>query len=423
YTTDYHMIAVSDKIKPQKNAFFNLELFSSGLDRVSRAVTEAQNAVVFCGSFPQIGARENCDRPDLALPEKQQRLIEEVVKRKENAVAVIVSGYPYAIGSTPDTVLHTAHSGPQMGTAVAKTLFGKLSPAGRCPMTWYSSDNELGSIKDYNIIATESTYRYYNGEPLFPFGYGLTYTAFKYGELSVNKTAFSSGERVEVTLEISNIGMFDSDEVVQLYVKAPRFSSAVPKKELKAFRRIHIDKTMAASVSLEFDVDDLAFWDVNTNSRKLWSGTYEIQVGASSEDIRQTVEITVNGKEYAGLDVSKPIPAAASWRYVGVEFQTSKALEEYALLNDWQSGIVYENCRLNGETKVEITASNPAAKTELVISSADNKTEYARIEISQTGGMTSFEEFSADVDMPTGNLNLKISSGGMLCLKSFRFCK
>ena len=416
-------ITVCDKIKPQKNSLFNIEVFSSGLDRVRRAIIETQNTIVFCGNFPQIGARECFDRKNLQLPERQQKIAEEVLKFKENAVLVLVSGFPYSIADDFTTVLHTAHAAPAMGAAVAKTLFGKLSPAGRCPVTWYSSENELGSIKDYNIIATESTYRYYKGKPLFPFGFGLTYTAFKYGSLQLNKTEFNSGERVEITMDISNIGMFGSDEVVQLYVKAPRFSSAVPKKELKAFKRVHIGKSMTAYVKLGFDIDELSIWDINTNSRKLFGGVYEIQIGASSEDIRQTVEITVNSEEYLGIDVTKPVPAAASWEYVSVTFQSSKALEEYALLENWQSGLIYENCRLNGETKVEIVASNPATRTFVTIVDAQNGSEFAKIEVPPTGGLTRFETFTADISIPIGMYNLKISAGNMISLRSFRFYK
>lgn len=416
-------IGITDKVKPQKNSFFNLEIFSSGIDRVGRAVTETQNAIVFCGNYPQIGARETCDRKDLLLPERQRNIAEEVLKIKENAVVVLVSGYPYAISEDYHTVLHTAHAGPAMGTAVAKTLFGKLSPAGRCPMTWYASDSELGNIKDYNIIRTESTYRYYNGKPLFPFGFGLTYTSFKYGGLTLNKTEFSENERVEVTLEVGNYGMYDSDEVVQLYVKAPRFNSAVPKKELKAFSRIRVDKGSTTAVMLSFDVNDLAFWDVNSDSHVLFSGEYEIQVGASSEDIRQTVDITVNGAKYCGINVNNAVPAAASWDYVGVDFRTSKDLDEYALLNDWQSRINYENCHLNGETKIEIIASSPTAGNALVITNAANGMEFAHIDIPLTGGMINFETVTADVTMPIGNYNLKLTSYGMLSLKSFRLYK
>lgn len=421
--TNEKTIGVSDKIKPQGNSFFNLEVFSSGIDRVNRVVTEAQNVLVFCGNYPQIGARETCDRRDLLLPEKQLKLIEEVRARKENTVIVMVSGFPYSVESDWGTILHTSHAGPQMGAAVARTLFGKISPAGRCPMTWYSSERELGDIKDYNIIATESTYRYYNGEPLFPFGHGLTYTTFKYGELSLNKAEFTSGERVEVSFEVDNIGMFDADEVVQLYVKPPRFSSAMPKKELKAFNRIHVDKTLSTAVKLSFDVDDLSFWDVNTNMKKLWSGTYEIQVGASSEEIRKTIDIKINAEEYAGLDVTNPVPAAASWSWSGVELKTTKALEEYALVSDKYSNLVYENCRLNGETKLEVTAANPFTKTELIITNAHNGMEFARIKIPQTGGAERFETFTAEVVMPQGQYDLKLSANGILSLKSFQFRK
>lgn len=416
-------VEVSDRTKPQKNSFFNIEVFSSGIDRVRRAVTETQNAVVFLGDFPGIGAGEGFDRKDLALTEKQRGIAEEVLKLKKDAVIVLISGRPYSIGKEYGTVIHTAHGGPQMGTAIAKTLFGKLSPAGRCPMTWYSSERELGGINDRNIIRTESTYLYYNGEPLFPFGHGLTYTAFKYGGLKLNKTSFESGERVEVSFELENIGNFDSDEVVQLYVKAPRFNSAVPQKELKAFRRIHADRETTAAVILSFGVDDLAFWDVNTNSRKLWRGIYEIQIGASSEDIRLTADITVNGESCGGVDVTRPVSASASWDYVDVEFKTTKGLLEYALLNDRHSSMIFENCRFNGETGVEIVCSNPAAKTELVMTNADNGDEYARIEVPPTGGLERFETFKARVEMPVGSSNIKISAGAALGLALFKFFK
>lgn len=416
-------LGVSNKLKPQNNSSFNFEVFSSGIDRVSKAVIETQNTIFFCGNYPQIGARETCDRKDLLLPEHQLKIAEEVMKIKDNAVMVLVSGYPYLINEDIHTVLHTSHAGPAMGEAVAKTLFGKLSPAGRCPMTWYSSDSELGSIKDYNIIRTESTYRYYNGEALFPFGYGLTYTSFKYGGLKLNKTEFYCDERVEVTLDIGNYGMFDSDEVVQLYVRSPQFSSAIPKKELKAFRRLYVDKGNSVTVTLSFDVNELAFWDINTDSYVLLSGEYEIQVGASSEDIRQTAEISVNGEKYTGIDVNKTVPAAASWKYVGVEFRTTKKLEEYALINDWQSSLIYENCCLNGETKIEVVASCPSSGNTLVISNAANGMEFARVELPLTGGLIQFETVMADVTMPIGNYDLKLSAYGIMSLKSFRLYK
>lgn len=421
YVTQSGEIAVSDKIKPPHGTKFDVELFASGRDRVRKIVTEARNVVLFCGNNPMIGARECYDRKHLDLPKRQRELADMILSINEDAVLFMVSGYPYAVDSRFGAVLHTPHSGPEMGAAVARTLFGELSPAGRCPITWYSSENELGSIKDYNIIRTESTYRYYKGEPLFPFGHGLSYTAFRYGALQLNKTSFEKGERVEITLEVQNVGKLASDEVVQLYVSAPKFSSAVPKKELRAFRRLHISAGETAIAALTFDIDELAMWDINTNGFTLFGGKYEIQVGASSEDILRTAEINVNAEEYKGIDVTKPVPAAASWEYTGVEFLTDKSLNEYALLNDWQSGISYENCRLNHERKLEIVAANPAVKTTLRVFCVNTGELIAAVDIPSTGSFSEFTTVTVDVAPISGMNTLKFQPGGMLALKSFKF--
>lgn len=421
YVTEDGKVAVSDKIKPPRGSLFDVELFASGLDSVRRIVTEARNVVFFGGNNPMIGARECYDRKHLDMPKRQRELADVILSINEDAVLFLVSGYPYAVDGRFVSVLHTPHSGPEMGVAVARTLFGEISPAGRCPVTWYASERELGNIKDYNIIRTESTYRYYEGEPLFPFGHGLTYTAFRYGALKLNKTSFEKGERVEVVLEIQNVGGISSDEVIQLYVSAPKFSSAVPKKELKAFRRLHIPAGETSVVSLAFDVDDLAMWDINKNAFTLFSGKYEIQIGASSADILRTADIIVDAEEYVGIDVKKTVPAAAAWEYTGVEFLTDKALNEYALLKDWQSSICYENCRLDQERKIEVTASNPATKSALRIFCAETGELAATVEIPTTGSMTEFVTVTADVAPFCGMKKLKLQPSGMLALKSFKF--
>ena len=413
-------IAAGDNLKPRDNSWFDIEIFSSVLDRARRAVTESHNAVIFCGNNPQVGARENYDRRHLELPERQKMLAEAVLELNENAVLFLISGYPYAVEDKFATVMHSSHAGPAMGTAIAKTLFGEISPAGRCPVTWYSSESELCDIKDYNIIRTESTYRYYNGSAVFPFGHGLSYTAFRYSALSLNKTAFSVGERVEVSLEVSNVGNRASDEVVQIYVTAPSFSSAVPKKELRAFRRIHIPSGESAFITLAFDTDDLRFWDINENKFALWSGIYEIGAGTSSADILRTCEITINGEDYCGIDVTKPVPAAASWEYVDAEFRTDKALNEYALFQKNGGSITFENCFLNGENKIEITASNPSRRAVVSVIQADSGEVLGAVEIPPTGALDRFKTFTADIRGFQGCCNLKLQSNSIISLKSFR---
>ncbi len=286
-------------------------------------------------------------------------------------------------------------------------------------MTWYSSEKELCGIKDYNIIRTRSTYLYYDGVPLFPFGHGLSYTVFRYGALKVNKSLFADGDAVEVTLEVENAGMHDSAEVVQLYAVAPRFSGGVPRKRLCAFKRVFIPHGERVSVTLSFDANELSMWDINTGSSVLFSGTYELQAGASSEDIRQTADIKINGAEYEGIDVSKAVPASASFDYVGVTFEADRELREYALINDWQSFLRYERCKLSGGRKAEIEVSNPGSATNLTIICEDTGAPVAVFDVPATNSYTEFVKLTVDAEPLNGTFDLKIT-GGLLGLRYFK---
>lgn len=422
YITPRGEIAVTTDPKPKAGSVFHMELFSSGFDRAGRVVTEAHNVVIFCGNNPMINARECYDRKHLQLPERQRQMIDAVLALNENAVLFMVSGYPYALDvERLSSILHISHAGPAMGSAAAKILFGDISPSGRCPITWYKSERELCDIKDYNIIRTRSTYLYYDGEPMFPFGYGLSYTVFRYGALRLNKQSFKSGEQIEVSLDIENIGMRNSAEVVQLYIAPPRFSSAMPLKQLKAFERVFVPHGEKVSVMLCVNTDELAYWDVNSSSAVLFSGKYEILVGASCEDIRRTAEIRIDAVNYTGLDVTKPVPAAVSYDYLGVIFDADRELNEYALINDWQSYISYEGCRMSANSRSEVVASNPGSECRLTIACAETGTVVAEFTIPPTGSLTEFISVTTDAQPIDGIFNLRITSTGMLSLKSFRF--
>lgn len=159
---------------------------------------------------------------------------------------------------------------------------------------------------------------------------------------------------------------------------------------------------------------------MNKNCRTVYAGTYEIQVGSSSEEILRTAEIKVHGENYQGLDVRQPVPAAASWEYVGVEFLADKQLNEYALLENSQSSITFENCAMKGEKNVEIIFSNPSTKTKVLILEADKNEVLAEIEVPTTGSLSNFTALSAKMNPISGKHKLKIKAGGILSLKSFR---
>lgn len=414
-------VTVSSQLRAGKENMFNAEVFSSGAERVRRAISETHDVVYFCGNNPQIGARECTDRKHIEFPEKQRRIFDVISSIRPNAVIFIISGYPYALDDKAETVLHMAHGGPAMGQAVTRVLFGDVSPAGRCPVTWYSGDSELCDIKDYNIIRTESTYLYYKGKPLFPFGHGLSYTTFRYASVKADKPVYKPDDKVEVSFDLENTGHFDSDEVVQLYAAYPKMARPLPIKQLKAFARVNVPKGKKKRVTLTFDVSDLALWNINTEKFEVFGGTYELQVGASSGDIRRTVDIKIDAPEYDGIDVTKAVPATAACDYLGVEFTADRALNVYALMDDWQSFLRYEGCRMQAKRKIEITASNPGVPVKVSVVCEQTGQEIASVTVPPTGSLSEFTTVIGEAVPMDGIFTLKITCDGMLSFRSFRF--
>jgi len=156
----------------------------------------------------------------------------------------MVSSFPYAINWSKDhvpAILHVSQSSQEMGNAVAEAIFGNFSPAGRLVQTWISSIDQLPPILDYNI-RNGRTYMYDKNVPLYPFGYGLTYTSFKYSGLKSEKSSIKNNEVVNVTFNLQNMGNYDSDEVTQLYVSFPESKVDRPRIALKGFKRVFISK-------------------------------------------------------------------------------------------------------------------------------------------------------------------------------------
>lgn len=421
YVNGSEELAVSPALHAPKSAALSIETFSDGTERVRRLATEAHQTVVFCGNNPMINARETTDRKDLKLPEKQSRNLDAVIGMNPDTVLFLVSGYPYELEKRHlATLMHICHAGPAMGTAVAKALFGDISPAGRCPVTWYKSMADLCDIEDYNLFRTRSTYLYFDGEPLFPFGYGLSYTAFRYKAIKTDKQSYTSGETVSVSFELENVGAMDGEEVVQLYASAPAsLPFTKPKKQLVAFSRVFVPRGERVTVELSFRADDLSFWNMNKDSFDLFSGCYTLMAGASSADIRRTADIQINGSEYEGLDVSGTVPATAAFDFVGAEFDADRELREYLLINDWQSIVTFEFCRLKGYHNIEVTASNPGSAVKLNFVTDDGR-NVAEVEIPPTASLTEFVTVSAPAEPVDGVVTLRLTASGMVSLRSFR---
>jgi len=169
-------------------------------------------------------------------------------------------------------------------------LFGDYNPAGRLPVTFYKSDSDLPDFNDYNM--SNRTYRYFKGEALYPFGYGLSYSSFKYDALKIPGSS-TAGKNITASVAVTNTGKIAGDEVVQLYVSDPVCSVMRPEKELKAFEKIFLQPGETRTVAMQVKVADLAFYD---ESKKAWNteaGEYILNVGNSSRAIFQQVKISV----------------------------------------------------------------------------------------------------------------------------------
>lgn len=237
--------------------------------------------------------REGRDRQSLALPSED--LVKEIFAVNPNTIVVLISSFPYAMNWSQahvPAILHITHAAQEQGTAMANVLFGEYNPAGRLVQTWPKGLDQLPRMSDYKITDGR-TYMYFKQEPLYSFGFGLSYTDFEYSNLQTSSRQVKSGESITVSVDIKNIGTLDGDEVVQLYVQHPGSKVERPLKELKGFERVHIRAGEIRTVQIELNVDELAYWNMETHGFELEKGSVKLLVGSSSEDIRQEKSITL----------------------------------------------------------------------------------------------------------------------------------
>ena len=187
-----------------------------------------------------------------------------------------------------DAILFTWYPGEQGGNALADIIFGDVNPSGRLPVTFYKSVYDLPDFENYNMEGR--TYRYFEGEPLYPFGFGLSFTDFEYSDLKINQ----SGGKISLQMKIKNTGKYYGDEVVQVYTQKidPKFWR--PIKQLIGFKRISLNEDEEKLISINIDKEQLQYWDVDQQEYRIEPGTYEIQIGSSSKDIRLNQEIRIN---------------------------------------------------------------------------------------------------------------------------------
>jgi beta-glucosidase len=236
----------------------------------------------------------NGDRTEIELPGVQIELLKALQAAGKPVVFVNCSGGAVAIPSAVTNVtaiLQAWYPGEQGGRAVAEVLFGDVNPAGRLPVTFYRSTADLPAFDNYSM--SNRTYRYFNGQPDFAFGHGLSYTKFDYNDPKLNGTNFTAGDTLKLTFSLLNAGAWDGDEVAQVYFRHVNSPRPQPRLALCGFVRLRLQASQGARFTLDIPAERFRSWDPGKKQYTVEPGDYELLVGAASDDIRLRVPFKI----------------------------------------------------------------------------------------------------------------------------------
>ena len=234
------------------------------------------------------------DKHDLSLPASEVAFMRSLRKGiNKPIIALITAGSDIdvtAIEPYADAIIYAWYPGEQAGNALADILFGKVSPSGHLPITFYKKITDLPAFENYNMAGR--TYRYFNGKVQYPFGFGLSYTNFTYENIKAPLPIYNQTDTISLNIKVKNTGIMDGDEVVQAYIKYP-IVDRMPLKELKSFKKVFIAKGNEKIVSLKIPVKELQKWNLETHNWKVYQGKYLISLGENSADEKLTWEFNV----------------------------------------------------------------------------------------------------------------------------------
>jgi beta-glucosidase len=275
-----------------------LPLGDEAMERAAR-LARTSDVALLCVGLNAEWDTEGQDRPDMDLPGRQNELIERVAAANPHTVVVLQTGGPISMPWLDRVagVIQAWYPGQECGNAIADILFGVVNPSGKLPQTFPQRLEDNPAFINYpgdngRVRYGESVfvgYRYYEKKkvaPQFPFGYGLSYTAFHYAHLSLSAAMLSPGEQLTVSVDVTNTGSLAGQEVVQVYVRDVAASVSRPIKELKGFRKVALNPGETRTVSVTLDCAAFSYWDDMKHAWVAEAGIFEILVGSSSQDIR-----------------------------------------------------------------------------------------------------------------------------------------
>ena len=267
--------------------------WTTGIDKdekiaeAAKLAAESDVALVVLG-FDEILEGEEHDRADLDLPAAQNELVQAVYKANPHTVVVLINGSAVIVNWIKDNVpaiLDAWYPGEEGGNAVADVLFGDYNPSARLPLTFYASMSQLPPFDDYDIRKGR-TYMYLKEEPLYAFGYGLSYTTFSYSNLKISPKKIKQDSSTKISVNVKNSGQRCGQEVVQLYIHDVEASAVRPLKQLCGFKKIALKPNETKTIEFELPWDSLAFYEVENEKFTVEPGKFDIMIGSSSDNIR-----------------------------------------------------------------------------------------------------------------------------------------
>ncbi|MGA8289165.1 MAG: glycoside hydrolase family 3 C-terminal domain-containing protein, partial [Acidobacteriaceae bacterium] len=309
---------IQDEVGPNVKVNYAAYDTPDGESEAMKAASESDVAVVVVGNNPTCGdqahdwynsptegggitlpctvpsdGREGRDRETIDL--YQEQIIKQVFIKNPKTVVMLISSFPYDINWTEahvPAILHMAQSSQDEGTALAQVLFGDYNPGGHLVETWPKSADQLPPRMDYDI-RDGYTYMYFKGEPLYPFGFGLSYTTFKISNIRTSSPRLASDGSVTVSVDVTNTGSRRGDEVVQLYVKYLHSAVPRPREELEGFQRVAVDPGQTKTVEIPLPASRLAYWDVESKAFRVEAEPVSLLVGDSSANLPVSTTIRV----------------------------------------------------------------------------------------------------------------------------------
>ncbi|WP_432968756.1 glycoside hydrolase family 3 C-terminal domain-containing protein [Dactylosporangium sp. CA-233914] len=410
---------------PEAATGFAREVVHSGVDSAVAAATGADAAVVVVGSMPFINGREDHDRTDLELAAGQEAIVRAVRAANPNTVVVVENSYPTALNweqANAPALLWTSHAGQETGHGLADVLYGDANPSGRLTQTWYRGAGDLPSILDYDVIGAKRTYQYSTADPLYPMGYGLSYTTFRYGRPQLSASTMDDRGTVRVWLDVTNTGTRAGDEVVQLYTHQRTSRVPQPIEQLRGFQRVHLDAGETKRVTFSLAASDLRFWDVTRGRWVVEDAVHDILVGASSADIRATTQVRVRGESIPARDL-RSVRAENFDAYRGTvlvdESRTAGTAVAATAAGQW---LRYGDADLRGNPAAfAARVANPGAPTTLQIR-LDNPVAgrlLATVNLPATADVYTYAAVSARLPRTGGRHDVYLVFGGPARLSTF----